>query len=168
MYRSSLLAGRRWWPAVSAAVVIALGASVLFPAGRHQWAVSLFRQPARYTALGFRYAWLLPVNARIYQRIPVFFTVSNQEGRTTTYRYVLREIDPLGNARTLSSAASTIPAGSTWTVDTAVRPSCNLSPCEIQVALPGHQETLDFLVTLSAARPASHGKKSRKSGGSGT
>jgi hypothetical protein len=151
MYRSSQLAGRRWWPAISAAVVIALGASLLFPAGRHQWALSLIRQPARYTALGFRYAWLLPANARTDQRIPVFFTVGNQEGRTTTYRYILREIDPLGNARTLSSAVSKVPAGATWTVDTSVRPTCGLSPCEIQVALPGHPETLDFLVTLAAA-----------------
>jgi hypothetical protein len=154
--------GPRWRTISAAAAAILIGTSLLLPAGRHQWALSLFRQPVRFTSLAFKYAWLLPSSATTRTRIPVFFTISNDEGKTVRYRYVLREIDPLGNSRTLGSASKSVAAGSTWTVAGSVRPSCNLSPCEVQVLLPGHPETLDFLVVLKAP-PKSKQAKSKKS-----
>jgi hypothetical protein len=157
---------RRWWPAAVIATVIAISVTFLVPAGRHQWAISIFRQPTHYTALAIKYAWLLPSTKPLYSRVPLFFTVSNQQGEPLRYRYVVRELDPLGNVRQLGSGAKTVAAGATWTVDTSVRPSCSLSPCEIQITLPGHPETADFLLTLTAGtgragKPRSHGHRPR-------
>src|SRR5277367_1569914 len=95
--RTARLSGWRQWPrrpVIAIVAVMAVGASLLIPASRHQWALSIIRQPTRYTALAFRYAWLLPSTTSMDQRVPVFFTVSNQEGQATKYRYVLREVDP--------------------------------------------------------------------------
>lgn len=156
---------RSWWRLTAAIAALALAASLLLPVGRHEWALSLIRQPTRYTALAFKYAWLLPANATIDARIPVFFTVANQEGSTQRYRYVVREIDPLGNSRTLGGADITVAAGATGTVDTSVRPTCSLSPCQIQVSLPGHQETIDFDVVLTAStRKHRRGNRRHKHG----
>jgi hypothetical protein len=160
--RDALPARRRWWPVVTPVFALAIAVSLVFPAGRHQWALSIFRQPTRYTALSFKYAWLLPSTATVGSPIPVFFTVSNDEGRPLTYRYVLRQVDPLGTTRTLSTAARNIASGRTWTVATSVRPTCSLSPCRIDVLLPGHPETVDFLVVLKAA-PRQHKKDKRNS-----
>jgi hypothetical protein len=140
----------RWRAVIAVAAAVLIGTSVLLPAGRHQWALSLFRQPARYTALAFRYAWLLPSVSTSRARIPLFFTISNQEGRPVRYQYVLRQVDPLGNEQTLSTASDVIPSGATWTVDTSVRPYCNLSPCRVEVVLPGYPEKINFLVVLKA------------------
>jgi hypothetical protein len=141
---------RRWWPIAAAAVAIAIAASLLFPAGRHQWALSIIRQPARYTALSFRYAWLLPTSNPSSRTFPLFFTIRNEEGHALNYHYILRETDILGS-RTLSTGGQTITAGATWYVDTKVRPTCSVSPCRVEVLLPGHAETIDFFLTVTAA-----------------
>ncbi len=80
---------RRWWPILSPLAVVAAGASLLWPSGRHQWAVSLLRQPARYTVLSFSDAAALPAAAVIDKPITVSFTVGNHEGRAVDYRYIL-------------------------------------------------------------------------------
>jgi hypothetical protein len=149
----------RWPPAIAATAAILLGVSVLVPAGRHQWELSLFRQPARYTALGFKYAWLLPSTSTVRARIPVFFTISNEEGRTVRYRYELRQVDPLGNSQTLSTGTSVVASGASGTVDTSARPYCSLSPCSVEVVLPGYPETIDFLVVLKAAPASGRGHR---------
>ncbi len=94
--------------------------------------------------------------------MPLFFTISNEEGRSLEYRYVLRETDPLGTSQTLSEAEHVVQSGATWIVDTKVRPSCVLSPCRVEVLLPGHPETIDFLVVLRAAKPTHKHKSSHQ------
>lgn len=140
---------RRWWPIVTPIVVLLTGVSLLLPAVRHQWALSIFRQPSHYTALSFNKSWALPSMARSGKPIPVSFTVDDQEGRSELYRYVLTE--SAGRfSKKIGESWRIVPSGGTWTVTTVVRPNCRLSPCRIEVSLPGHPETIDFLVTLRA------------------
>jgi hypothetical protein len=138
---------KRWWPLVVPVVVVAVGASLLFPAGRHQWALSLFRQPTRYTTLSFNEAWALPATAVRGEPIAISFTVSNQEGHTVYYRYSLAQNDGK-TSRTLDSSARRIAPGANWLVRTVIKPTCADSPCQIKVTLPGYPQTIDFLLTM--------------------
>ena len=151
--------GRRWWPVLTPVIVLAVAVSMLFPAARHQWQLSIIRQPAHYTAISLNDAWALPSSASRDSQIPISFTIANREGRDVDYRYVLRAVDSVGS-RTLGSAAQMITSGGNWTVWTSVRPRCELSPCRIDVLLPGHKERLDFLVVLKAS-PPKHKRRSR-------
>jgi hypothetical protein len=141
----------RWWPTLIPLAVLAIGASLLLPAGRHQWALSLFRQPTRYTVLSFNRAWALPATAAIHQPIKVSFTIVNREGHVVDYRYVLRASGG-GSSHILRESMRTVAAGGAWTVSTVVRPTCDTSPCRVEVSLPGYLETIDFLVTLRTSR----------------
>jgi hypothetical protein len=141
----------QWWPALIVIAVLAVGASLLFPASRHQWALSLFRQPARYTVLSFTDASALPASAVIKRPITVSFTVGNREGRALDYRYVLSASSGK-TSRILRQSARTVAAGATWRVSAVVRPACQTSPCRIEISLPGHPETIDFLVSLASPR----------------
>ena len=141
---------RRWWPVLLPLAVLVIGASVLVPSARHQWALSLFRQPTPYTALAFNHASSLPAQAVINKPIAISFTVSNREGHKVSYRYVLTQ-SPSRTSGVLGQSEKTVAAGATWNVSTMVRPSCPSSPCRVQVSLPGHPETIDFLVSLSAS-----------------
>jgi hypothetical protein len=143
-------AARRWWPTVTALVLLAVGASLLSPYGRHQWALSLFRQPTPYTVLAFSRPAALPATAVVNEPVGISFTVANHEGHAVHYRYVLSAGSSSGT-HVLGSSARTVPDGATWTVSRAVRPTCGTSPCRLEVSLPGHPETIDFLVTLTAA-----------------
>lgn len=155
---------RRWWPALGAIAAVALAVSLLLPAGRHQWALSIFRQPIRYTALAFDDAAELPTTATSGSAIPISFTIGNQEGRTLTYRYVVREADPLSFSRTMATAARTLGPGRTWTVSVNVKLICSLvPPCRIQVAVPGHAERIDFLVILKHAERKHRARKPSRS-----
>lgn len=137
---------------ISAAVLaFAIGISVLLPAGRHQWALSLFQQPTRYTALSFNRPWALPATAVVNKPVSVSFTISNHERRTVDYRYVLSASNGR-NSRVLGGAGKSLAAGANWTVSAVVRPTCGGSSCRVEVSLPGHPETIDFLVTLKAQR----------------
>ncbi len=140
---------RRWWPAIAALGALAVGASLLLPAGRHQWALSLFRQPTPYTVLSFNHPAALPVTAGTNKPITVSFTVGNHEGRLTDYRYVLSASGGR-SPHILAESMRAIAAGATWTVTTTVRPRCGTSACRIEVSLPGHPETIGFLVSLTA------------------
>lgn len=140
---------RRWWPIVTPLAALVIGVSLLLPGVRHQWALSIFRQPSRYTALSFNKSWALPSVARRDKPIRVSFTVGNQEERSELYRYVLSE--SAGRfSRKISESRRTVASGGTWTVSAVVRPTCRRSPCRIEVSLPGHREVIDFLVTLRA------------------
>jgi uncharacterized membrane protein len=130
--------------------LVLITASVYLPSGRHQWALSLIRQPTPYTVLAFRQATSLPAQTVINQPVTVSFAVGNREGRAETYRYVLTE-SPAQTGRALGQAAKRVAAGATWNVTAAIRPSCPSSPCRIQVSLPGHPEKIDFLVRLRAS-----------------
>jgi hypothetical protein len=143
---------RRWWPVLTPLAVLAVGVSLLSPAGRHEWALTLFRQPTRYTVLSFNHAAALPATAAIGEPITVSFTVGNEEGRAADYRYVISAAGGR-SSRVLGESARTVADGATWTVTTAVRPACGAARCRIEVSLPGHPETIDFLVAVDRHAP---------------
>src|SRR5438552_2296376 len=128
------------WHAVIVALAIAIVVSLLSPSGRHQWALSLIRQPTSYTALFFNRAWALPAVAVSRQPIEVSFTVINHEGRAIDYRYVL-EVSSGGRPRILKESSRIVAIDRKWTVSVVVHPVCTASPCRIEVSLPGHPET---------------------------
>ena len=142
------------WPTVVAVTAVLVAISLLLPGGRHQWAVSLFRQPTRYTVLAFSDPASLPDRARLGESLTVAFTISNYEGRAVTYRYILSEGNG-GAHKVLGASVRSVGAGRTAAVVTTVRPSCRTSPCRIEVSLPGHPEIIDFLVSLVTQRLSS-------------
>lgn len=142
-------AGRRWWPLAVPLVAVGLVVSVVIPSARHQWALSIFRQPTRYTALSFNSASELPSAVVPYEPVKVSFVINNHEGRTEHYRYLITQA-AAGVSSTLGTSAQTVAAGRAWTVSTVIRPSCLVSPCLIRVSLPGHPETIDFLASVKA------------------
>jgi hypothetical protein len=148
---------RRWWPVLAPLAVLAIGVSLLSPAGRHEWALALVRQPARYTVLSFSHPAALPAAATIGEPIMVSFTVGNEEGRAADYRYLISAAGGR-RPRILGESARTVAAGATWTVTTAIRPACGTARCRIQVSLPGHPETIDFLVALKAPAADRHAR----------
>lgn len=75
------------------------------------------------------------------------------------YRYVI-SASSTGSSRTFRQSTRTIAGGATWTVSAVVLPMCQSSPCRLEVSLPGHPETIDFLVNPAppggGLRVASH------------
>jgi hypothetical protein len=154
--RSTERAGeRRWWPVAAPLALIAIAASLILPAGRHQWALSLFRQPTHYTSLSFDRAWALPSTAERGAPLAFSFSIVNHEGRSVTYRYLISE-EPASGAQTVGQSTKTVAPGATWTISMTVPAVCTGSPCRVQVSLPGHPEDIDFLVYLTA-QVSSHG-----------
>jgi len=133
---------------------MAIAVSLILPAGRHQWALSLFRQPTYYTSLSFDRAWALPDAATRGAHLTFSFSVGNHEGRPVTYRYLISE-GPAGQRHTVGQSTKTVAPGAIWSVSTTVRAACTGTPCRVQVALPGHPEIIDFLVTLTDRRAGS-------------
>jgi hypothetical protein len=147
---------RRWWPVLAPLAVIAIGLSLLLPAGRHEWALSLFRQPTRYTALSFNQSWALPASVAKGESVSFSFSVANHEGRAIRYRYVVGEY-PAGAAatyQTIQGAAKVVADGGTWTVSTSIEPTCVRERCRVKVSLPGYPETIDFFVDLTDGQGA--------------
>jgi D-inositol-3-phosphate glycosyltransferase len=143
----------RWcWRVLAGAAGLAFALSLLVPAGRHQWALSLLRQPTWYTVLSFDRAAVLPARVTAGQPVHVGFTVGNREGRAMRYRYVISTYPGGGGGRPrlLAESAKEVPAGSSWSVSATLRPHCGSAPCRIRVSLPGHPETIDFLLTPAA------------------
>jgi len=136
---------------VTAAVAIFLAVSVLTPAGRHQWAVSIFRQPAHYTTLSFRNAAGLPHDVNAGARVRLSFTLANHEGRRMDYPYVVSSTANPPNGQipnVLRRAELTVPAGGQRTETLTVKPRCSTSACRVRVSLPGHPETIDALLNV--------------------
>lgn len=140
---------RRWWPVLLPVVLLVIAVSVVMPSVRHQWALSLVRQPTPYTILAFNHATALPAQAVINQPITVSFAIGNRQGQTVNYRYVLTQ-SPSQTTSVLGQSTKSVAAGAVWNVTATIRPSCQASPCRIQVSLPGHPEKIDFLVSLRA------------------
>jgi hypothetical protein len=132
---------------VAPLAVVAIAFSLLWPIGRHQWALSIFRQPTPDTALFFDKAWALPTTAIISAPMPISFTIENDEGRAVKYRYVL-SISGGGHSHVLKQSARTVDTGEAWNVSAIIRPVCNTLHCRIEVSLTGHPEVIDFLLTL--------------------
>jgi O-antigen/teichoic acid export membrane protein len=89
--------GRRWWPFVAVVVALLIGASLLSPAGRRQWDVSIFRQPTHYTTLSFEAAAKLPSTATAGKSVQLLFAVGNNEGRRVDYSYVVTSANADGS-----------------------------------------------------------------------
>jgi hypothetical protein len=143
--------GRAWWPFVTGAVAIFLVVSVLTPGGRHQWAVSIFRQPTHYTTLAFRNAAALPHDVNAGVPVHLSFTVANHEGRRVAYPYVVSSTPnpPDGRVpKVLHRASLTVPDGGQRTASVTVKPRCPSASCRLQVSLPGHPETIDALLNV--------------------
>ena len=149
----------RWdlWLLGTGLLAIALAvASFLSPWARHEWSLSLQRQPTPYTQLGFSDAANLPTTGVSGKGIPVSFTITNDEGRQVSYRYVVAS----GSGTTLtaiSSGTTVIAAGHSWGVGIVVVPKCAAASCRVQVSLPEQDESIDFLLTY----PVQSEKKSK-------
>ena len=92
--------GHRWWPWVAGIVAIGVGVSLLFPTARHQWALSVVRQPTPYTTLSFVHAVALPTAVPTEGEVSFSFTIANNEGRDMTYHYVVSSADRTANQAT--------------------------------------------------------------------
>jgi Protein of unknown function (DUF1616) len=141
--------GRPWWPFILAGIAVLVAISLLIPAARHQWALSIARQPDHYTALSFRDAATLPQTIEAGGRIHVAFTVSNHEGRRVDYTYLLSSSNRLGtHPKVLRRSTVAVPKGGQRTESVTVRPACAGASCRLQVSLPGHSETIDVLLNV--------------------
>jgi hypothetical protein len=137
------------------AIAIAV-ASFLSPWVRHEWSLSVQRQPTAYTQLGFTNAANLPATGVRGKGVPVSFTITNDEGRQVSYRYVVAS----GSGTTLTSISSgttVIAAGHSFGVGLVVVPKCAAASCRVQVSLPAQNESIDFMLTY----PAQSGKTSK-------
>jgi hypothetical protein len=141
---------RRRWPLLLAVLAVLMGLTLVSPSGRHQWAVSLIRQPTPYTTLSFQDAAGLPHNVESGAPVHLTFTVANHEGRLTDYPVVLSSAnaDGAGAATALLRTTVTIPSGGQRTMSVSVRPACKTSACELQVSLPGQAETIDVVLAM--------------------
>ncbi len=135
---------RPWWPIVTAILVVIIAVSALVPAGRHQWALSLFRQPTPYTALSFDDPTSLPTAAKPGDSLAFTFSIANHEGHSLHYAYVVTS-SPGGSTPT--TATTTVANGRTRAISVSVDPQCSGTPCRIRVMLPTQKQSIDFLVT---------------------
>jgi hypothetical protein len=140
---------RRWWPSLTVLLVVAIGISLSIPAGRHQWDLSILRQPTRYTSLYFDHPASLPHQAQASQTIRFSFTIVNNEGRPVDYRYRV-ETSPTDSPPG-QELSTTIPAARSESILVSMRPACTASPCRIRVSLDGYPESIDFLLGQSDA-----------------
>jgi hypothetical protein len=139
---------RRRWPLVVAAVLILAGISLATPAGRHQWALSLIRQPTPYTVLSFENAGHLPTTASSDGHLDLSFSVTNHEGHDVKYRYLVTSASSGQIPVVLQRGILSVPVGVRQTKSVNVVPSCQGSPCHVQVSLPGPDESIDVQVAL--------------------
>lgn len=143
-----------WWlGGVALAAAILAAAGVLSPGIRHQLALSVFRQTTPYTPLAFSDATALPATVVRGRPIRLSFLITNDEGKTMPYQYVVASGS--GTKMTsLTSAAKTVAAGTTWNVSTTVMPKCVQTACRVQVSLPGQDESIDFNFQYKTAKKA--------------
>jgi hypothetical protein len=149
---------RPWW-AVGVGSILLAG-SLLTPQGRHEWSVSLFRQPSAITTLSFADPSALPAEWTCGRTLPVQFVVENRQGRTADLHYVVTQEDDLG-ARAAAMRAQgtlTVADGTAAPVTVQVRPDCPATSSRIRVSVVGHPQTIFFHVRLSGNdRAASDG-----------
>jgi hypothetical protein len=147
----------RWdfWLLGAGLLAIAFAAaSFVSPWVRHEWTLSLQRQPTPYTQLGFTDAANLPVAGVPGDSIPISFVITNDEGRQVSYRYVVASGS--GTKLTaLSSGTRVLAAGASWGVGIAIVPKCaaTATSCRVQVSLPEQNESIDFILTYPTLTP---------------
>jgi hypothetical protein len=140
----------KWWLAGTGLVMAVLVvASLLSPWVRHEWALSLVRQNTPYTQLGFNDAAALPVTEVRGKGIPIFFAITNDEGKQIPYRYVVASGSG-AKLESLSSGTETVAAGASWYVHVTVVPKCAETTCRVQVSLPQQGESIDFMFTYQS------------------
>lgn len=143
-----------WWSSGAGLVaVVLILASMLSSSARHQMALSLFRQDASFTQLAFRDAAALPVTAVRGKPINISFIITNNEGKSVSYQYVVASGSDT-KLQSLSSSRKTVASGATWNVAATVLPKCAANPCRVQVSLPGQDEAIDFEFQYKSATKA--------------
>jgi hypothetical protein len=135
-----------WLYGAGIVTVVLVVASLLSPWVRHEWALSLGRENAPYTQLGFNRAAALPVTAVRGKDISIWFTITNDEGEQVSYQYMVASGSGT-KMESLSSATKVVADGASWNVDATVVPKCAESSCRIQVSLPQQGESIDFRFT---------------------
>jgi hypothetical protein len=141
--------GRRWWPYMAIAAALLVGASLLSPAGRHQWDVSIFRQPTHYTTLSFVAAAKLPSTATAGKPVSLVVALGNNEGRLVDYPYVVTSANATGSdVRVVQRATVAVPAGHVREVAINVAPTCTSASCRLAVLLPEQAESIDVLLRV--------------------
>jgi hypothetical protein len=126
-------------------VLVAVAVTLLIPASRHEWAISLIRQPTRYTELYFDHPTGLPTALTSKQPIAFTFTIANRQGTVVRYPYVISVMP--SDQKLLSSSIVRIGDGHSRSIRARVVPDCLSSPCQIKVSLTGYPESIDFIVT---------------------
>lgn len=140
-----------WWLfGTGFLATILIVASMLSPWVRHEWSLSLFRQDAPYTQLAFTRAEALPVTIVSGTPIPIYFAITNNEGKQMSYQYVVASGSGT-KMQSLSSSNVTVAAGETSTVVTHIVPKCETTTCRIQVSLPRQGEEIDFIFKYQKA-----------------
>jgi hypothetical protein len=134
-----------WWLFGAGLVsALAIAASMVSPYVWHQLAISLFRQTTPYTQLAFKDATTLPGIVAQGQPMGISFTITNDEGKSVDYHYVVSSGSGTGLV-SLTSGSSTVAAGATWVVNTTVVSQCTRDTCRVQVSLPEQNESIDFI-----------------------
>jgi hypothetical protein len=134
-----------WWLGGAGSVAAVLIASaVLSPGVRHQWALSLGRQAKAYTQLSFDDASAIPSTVDRGKSIPIAFTITNGEGKLTSYQYVVASGSG-DKLHTLTKSTMTVAAGGSGDVRVNVQPQCTSTPCRVQISLPGQKESIHFI-----------------------
>lgn len=145
--RASELEQPRWvWWLCGAVLITAILviASMLSPRIHHELALSLSRQNEPYTQLAFNQAQVLPVTVVSGQKVRVSFAVTNDEGKSMSYQYVVASGSGT-KLQSLSSSVGVVAAGATWNVNSTVVPKCETATCRVQVSLPQQGEKIDFI-----------------------
>ena len=149
----------RWdfWLLGTGLLAIALAAaSFLSPWVRHEWSLSVQRQPILSTQLAFTNAASQPATGVPGKGVPVSFTITNDEGRQVSYRYVVASGS--GTKLTaISSGTTVVAAGQSSGVDLVVVPKCAAASCRVQISLPEQNESIYFMLTY----PTQTGKKTK-------
>lgn len=145
-----------WLLGTGLLAIVLAAASFLSPWVRHEWSLSVQRQPTHRTQLGFTNAANLPATGVRGKGIPVSFNITNDEGKPVSYRYVVASGS--GTALTeISSGTTDIASGQSLGVRIVVVPKCAAASCRVQVSLPEQNESIDFMLTY----PAQTGKKGK-------
>ena len=134
-----------------AALAVLVVASLLIPAGRHQWAVSFVRQPTPTTSLAFTHPTALPSSAKSGDPVTLAFTVANHEGRDQHYQYVVTSQSPGQTPALVARGSVAVADGTAQSVVRDVVPQCTGSSCVVQVALPEQSVLIDVRLDLHAS-----------------
>jgi hypothetical protein len=144
--------GRRWWPFVVAVAAVLVGASLVSPSGRHQWDVSIFRQPDNYTTLSFEGPAHLPSAAPSGTPVDLAFAVGNKEGHRVVYSYIVTSANAdAGAGVVLEHSTVAVSANHTRVVRITVVPQCTTASCRVTITLPSETESIDALISVQGA-----------------